>query len=178
VLTADQLQQVLSSRLPPRGLVLIMFIADSGLRRAEACALNWEDNDFASGLVRVPRGKGGKARAAVIGAGTRRALLSYPSNRSKPGRSLSGPPSSIWDTSHRRRGLAAISATKSSYGHSCDAHALRRTFVILSLRGGMDVLHLQALLGIASLEMVQHYAQLGDVDLLQAHQERSPIDGL
>ncbi len=57
-------------------------------------------------------------------------------------------------------------------------HALRRTFVILSLRAGMDVLHLQALLGHASLEMTMHYAQMLDDDLLQAHQAHSPIDNL
>ncbi|MFZ1040376.1 MAG: tyrosine-type recombinase/integrase [Anaerolineales bacterium] len=57
-------------------------------------------------------------------------------------------------------------------------HALRRTFVILSLRAGMDVLHLKAMLGHASLDMVQHYAQMVDDDLLQAHQAHSPIDNL
>jgi integrase/recombinase XerD len=58
------------------------------------------------------------------------------------------------------------------------AHALRRTFVILSLRNGMDVLHLQALGGWSSLEMVQHYAQMVEEDLLQAHKNHSPIDNL
>ena len=57
-------------------------------------------------------------------------------------------------------------------------HALRRTFTILSLRADMDVLHLQAMLGHSSLEMVQHYAQMVDVDLLQAHRAHSPIDNL
>lgn len=58
-------------------------------------------------------------------------------------------------------------------------HALRRTFVILSLRAEMDVLHLQAMLGHASLDMVQHYAhQMVDDDLLQAHKAHSPIDNL
>ena len=58
------------------------------------------------------------------------------------------------------------------------AHALRRTFTILSLRSGMDVLHLQALGGWSDLSMVSHYAQLEDVDLLEAHKEHSPIDRL
>src|SRR5271157_3382869 len=57
-------------------------------------------------------------------------------------------------------------------------HALRRTFVILSLRAEMDVLHLQAMLGHSSLEMVQHYAQMVDDDLLQAHKAHSPMDNL
>ena len=42
----------------------------------------------------------------------------------------------------------------------------------------MDVLHLQAMLGHASLDMVQHYAQMVDDDLLQSHQAHSPIDNL
>jgi integrase/recombinase XerD len=57
-------------------------------------------------------------------------------------------------------------------------HALRRTFTILSLRAGMDVLHLQALLGHASLDMVQHYAQMVDDDLLTEHRAHSPVDNL
>jgi hypothetical protein len=55
---------------------------------------------------------------------------------------------------------------------------MRRTFAILSLRAGMDALHLQALGGWASLEMVKHYAQLVDGDLLQSHKAHSPIDNL
>ncbi len=56
------------------------------------------------------------------------------------------------------------------------AHALRRTFTILALRAGVDVAHLQALTGRADTTMLMHYAQMGDVDLIQAHSEHSPID--
>jgi integrase/recombinase XerD len=57
-------------------------------------------------------------------------------------------------------------------------HALRRTFAILSLRAKMDVLHLQALGGWSNLDMVRHYAQMVDDDLLEAHKAHSPIDNL
>lgn len=63
-------------------------------------------------------------------------------------------------------------------GIKFSAHALRRTFVILSLRAGMDVLHLQALLGHSSLDMVSYYAQMVDDDLLESHHAHSPIDNL
>jgi integrase len=49
------------------------------------------------------------------------------------------------------------------------AHALRRTFAILSLRAGVRPLHLQHLGGWQSLDMV-------DDDLLQEHKAHSPID--
>ena len=58
------------------------------------------------------------------------------------------------------------------------AHSLRRTFTILALRAGMNALHLQNLGGWASLDMVQHYAQMVDDDLLREHKAHSPIDNL
>ncbi len=178
VLSADELRQVLDVDLSRRDHALILVMADSGLRRAEVCALDWQDVDMQTGLVRVRSGKGGKARSAVIGASTRRALLAYRRTRASPhaeapvfcnraGRRLSG--NAVRIMLRRLSGRTGIHIT---------AHALRRTFVILSLREGMDVLHLQALLGHASLEMVQHYAQMLDDDLLQAHKAHSPIDSL
>jgi integrase/recombinase XerD len=77
VLTTDELSKVIAACRNPRDKALVLFMADSGLRRAETIALNWGDLDMASGLVHVVRGKGGKARLAVIGASTRRALLNY-----------------------------------------------------------------------------------------------------
>ena len=55
---------------------------------------------------------------------------------------------------------------------------MHRTFVILSLRAGMNILHVQLMLGHESLEMIRHYAQIVDEDLLQAHKAHSPIDNL
>ena len=55
-------------------------------------------------------------------------------------------------------------------------HALRRTFATLSLKAGMDVFQLQALLGHSSLEMTRHYVRLVDEDLVNAHKAYGPID--
>jgi len=148
------------------------------LRRAEVVALNWADVDIMTGLVIVRRGKGGKARSAVIGASTRRALLAY--RRTLKDVTENSP---LFQARGNIRftgsGIKCIFTrlTKRT-GIHVTPHALRRTFVILSLRAKMDVLHLQAMLGHSSLEMVQHYAQMVDDDLLQAHKAHSPIDNL
>ena len=176
VLSADELHQVLSACKNPRDKALILFMADSGLRRGEITALNWGDVDIMSGLVRVKRGKGGKARSAVIGATTRRTLLAY---RRTLGSPSDDSPLFISRSGGRFTGTGVLlifrRLTKKTEIH-ITPHALRRTFVILSLRAGMDVLHLQAMLGHASLDMVQHYAQMVDDDLLQSHKAHSPID--
>jgi integrase/recombinase XerD len=179
VLTADELRKVIAACKNPRDKSIVLFMADSGLRRAEVVALNWGDVDMASGLVRVVRGKGGKARSAVIGASTRRVLLQYR-------RTLTN----VLDTTplFQARGSARFTGSglrlvyrrlsKKTGIKGLSPHAMRRTFVILSLRADMSPLHLQAMLGHASLTMTMHYAQMVDDDLLQAHQAHSPIDNL
>jgi integrase/recombinase XerD len=177
VLTADQLQTIIQS-CNVRDRAIVMFMADSGLRRAETVRLNWGDVDMANGLVRAWQGKGKKDRSAVVGATTRWALLKYrrtlenvtdnaPLFQTKAGAQfVSDGFVQIFNRITKRTGIYVT------------PHALRRTFVILSLRNGTDVLHLQAMLGHASLDMVYHYAQMTDEDLLQAHREHGPIDNL
>jgi integrase/recombinase XerD len=177
-LDADTLQKVISACDNPRDKAIIMLMADSGTRRAETIALSWGDVDIQSGLVRIARGKGGKARSVVIGATTRRALVAY--RRTVKSHGETDP---LFQTKDGGRftgkGFREIFVRLSEKaGTRVNAHAMRRTFAILSLRAGMSPLHLQALLGHASLEMVKHYAQMVDDDLLQAHKSASPIDHL
>lgn len=177
VLSADELTQVVAAS-KPRDKALLLLMADSGLRRAEVIALNWGDIDIMSGLVKVKRGKGGKARSAVIGATTRRLLLAY---RRTMGNPSSDSPVFLSRTGERFTGTGVLLIFRrlaKKTGIHITPHSLRRTFVILSLRAGMDVLHLQAMLGHASLDMVQHYAQMVDDDLIQEHKVHSPIDNL
>jgi integrase/recombinase XerD len=178
VLTAEQVSIILHACHNPRDKAVILLMVDTGIRLNEAINLDWSDVDIMTGLARVQRGKGGKARSVVAGATTRRALLAYrrtllittenaPLIQTREGSRF---------TSHGLHQVFKRLAISSGVPFS--AHALRRTFVILSLRAGMDVLHLQALLGHASLDMVQHYAQMIDEDLLTSHQAHSPIDNL
>jgi integrase len=176
VLIADQLRQIVKAcNVIERAIVL--FMVDSGLRRAEVIALNWRDVDMQSGLVRVKKGKGKKDRSAVIGATTRRALLAY--------RWTITPADNMPLFQTREGGrfasdgfIQVFNRIKKRTGIHVSPHVLRRTFAILSLRAGMNALHLQNLGGWASLDMVQHYAQMVDEDLLQEHKAHSPIDNL
>ena len=76
VLSREEVKRVLSV-CGTRDRALVMTLIDSGLRRGEALALNWEDVDFHTGAVHVRRGKGGKARVTYVGAKARRALLRW-----------------------------------------------------------------------------------------------------
>lgn len=175
VLSGEELQRVLGACLTAREKAIVLLLADTGLRRAEAWALRWRDVDLQSGLVRVERGKGGKARTVVVGMATRRALLRYRREAEH------APTDFLWQTKGGKRltenGLRSVLLRIGGRaGIHLTPHMLRRTFAILSLRAGMGELHVQALLGHASLEMVRHYAQMADHDLSIAHRAHGPVD--
>lgn len=128
-----------------------------------------------SGLVIVRQGKGKKDRSAVIGAKVRRALLAYRRTRSTI---VDNTPLFQTKTGARFTPgtfIRIFTRLTKATGIHVTAHALRRTFAILSLRAGMSPLRLQNLGGWASLDMVEHYTQMADDDLLKAHRQFSPV---
>ncbi len=174
-LTAEDVKKLIDACRTPRDRALVLLMVDTGLRRAELCALNWEDVDISSGLVRVVRGKGGKARSVVVGVATRRALLAYrrtvAAESAKP----------LFQTDDGSRftfnGLRSLLLRLGQRaGVQVSPHALRRTFATMSLRAGMNLLHLQGLLGHSTIEMTRRYVQMLDDDLVVAHREHGPID--
>lgn len=177
VLSAVDVSKVLKS-CSIREKLIVLLMVDTGLRRSEVVNLDWSDVDINTGLTRVKKGKGGKARSVVMGAITRRALLAY---RRQVTDTRENAPIIQASSGARLSGTGLLLMFRrivKRTGIPMTPHSLRRTFVILSLRAGMDPLHLQALLGHVSLEMVYHYAQMTDEDLLQAHSSFSPIDNL
>jgi len=175
VLSGEDVKKLVSFCREKRDKALVLLMVDTGLRRAEVCALNWGDVDISSGLVRVVRGKGGKARSVVVGATTRRALLAYrrqlypdgdqPLFQTQQGNRLTG---------HGLRSVLLRLGERA--GVQVSPHALRRTFATMSLRAGMNLLHLQGLLGHSTIEMTRRYVQMLDDDLLEAHRVHGPID--
>jgi integrase/recombinase XerD len=175
VLTASQVKKTISACTNERDKAIILLLVDTGLRRAEICALDWGDVNISSGIIRVARGKGGKARSVVAGIKTRRALLAYrrtidhedeqPVFQTKTGTRLSA--NGLRSTLLRISERAGVHITP---------HALRRTFATLSLRAGMNLIQLQAMMGHSSLEMTRNYVQMLDEDLIEAHKAHGPID--
>lgn len=169
-LTLEELRRAIAATKSARDKAILLLLADSGLRRAEALSLTWGDLNFATGTVLVRRGKGNKTRTAIIRARTRRSLLTYRRTLGQV-----NPTSPLWIARDGSRltseGLRHILNT---IGHRAGIHitphALRRTFATLSLKGGMDVISLQRLMGHADVSMTAHYVQLLDVDLVAAHE--------
>lgn len=75
-LNADELRHVLTEGCEDaRDSAAVLLLADTGLRRQEACDLKWGAVDFDDQSVFVRRSKGGESRMVFFGPDTARALL-------------------------------------------------------------------------------------------------------
>jgi len=169
--------------LGPRDRAIVLTLLDTGLRASEICALLIGDVDQKTGKVDVKHGqrggaKGGKGRTVYLGKVARRQLWRYLAGREdgespmaplfmgKFGRPINKAMLRILIVSLGRR-----AGVKKSH-----PHRFRHTFAITYLRSGGDIFTLQKLLGHGSLDIVQHYAKLAEVDIQQAHRRASPAD--
>ena len=175
ILSIEEVQKVIGVCENVRDKAIIMLMVDTGLRRSEVCGLNWEDLDFSTGMCLVRNGKGKKDRSVVIGLKTRRVLLKY-----KYGISC-GHGDPLFQKRNGERlsplGLRSLLVRLTEKtGVKISPHAFRRTFVVMALKGGMSIAHVQAIMGHATPIMTLEYARLVDEDLLSAHKEHGPVD--
>jgi integrase/recombinase XerD len=166
-----------------RDRAIILFLLDTGLRANELCSLTIADLDPKTGRVQVKHGtlggaKGGKGRFVYLGKAGRNAMWRYLADR-EDGEDPQAPLfcdrlSRAIKKDHLRQLLHYMgkrAAVQKTYPHK-----FRHTFAITYLRNGGDLFTLQSLLGHSSLEMVQHYARIAEVDVEQMHRRASPAD--
>lgn len=166
-----------------RDKAILLTLLDTGLRASELCALRVEDVDMKSGKVSVRPGeagkaKGGKGRVVFMGKSARRFLWRYLADRedgSDPDAPLfTGKLNRPFNRDALRQLINSLGAKVGI--KKCHPHRFRHTFAITYLRSGGDIFTLKALLGHGSLDMVEHYARIAEVDIEQAHRKASPAD--
>ena len=166
-----------------RDEALMLVLLDTGLRASEICALRVQDVNQRTGRVEVRHGvsggaKGGKGRTVYLGKVARRALWRYLAER-EDGEEPDAPLFlGVRDRPMSRDGLRQLTRSLGEKAgvEKCHPHRFRHTFAITYLRSGGDVFTLQALLGHSSLDMVQRYARIAQVDIERAHRKASPAD--
>lgn len=181
--TTDRRRFVMRRATAHRDHAIILTLLDTGLRASELCSLKIGDVDQKSGKVQIKHGsaggaKGGKGRTVYLGKAARRAVWRYLANREDGEDTLA--PLFLGKFNHPMnkgvlRQLIARLGEKAKV-KKCHPHRFRHTFAITYLRSGGDVFTLQALLGHSTLEMVQHYARIAQIDVEQAHRRASPAD--
>ena len=160
-----------------RDRALLELLYSTGLRNAEACALDRGDLDLDSRLVHVRCGKGGKERRVPVGRRACRALTRYleaawPELRSKRHTAVheSAVPLFLSRLGTRLqtqmlRWLLRRVRAEAELSTPVTPHSLRHACATHLLRGGADVRQIQVLLGHASLKSTEIYTRVETGDL-------------
>lgn len=162
---------------------MIITLLDTALRVSELAGIKMDDLWLNEGLIQV-MGKGGKERRIPIGREVRRIIWRY-LNRYRPRPRNQNCDFVFLTRNGRKITKGRIEIIMKRYGQRagirglrCSPHTLRHTAAVRFLRNGGDVFSLQRLLGHSSLEMIRHYCELADVDVIKAHRTASPVDSL
>jgi site-specific recombinase XerD len=176
----DLLKACQGSDAPERDVALVLLMLDTGVRASEVCALTVADVDPKTGSVMVHQGKGRKDRNCYIGAQARRALLRYLLVR--PSAASTDPlfPSQQTGQHLTTNGLLlfCIRLGRRAGVAECHPHKFRRTCAIESLRAGMDLLRLAAMLGHEDLKTLRGYLKFVETDLQAAHAAHGAVAAL
>jgi integrase/recombinase XerD len=141
------------------------------------------DVDQKTGKVTIKHGstggaKGKKGRVVYMGKSTRRALWRYLATREDADDLET---SLFLGKFYRPLNKGVLRQLLARLGEKAKVvkvhpHRFRHTFAITYLRASGDLFTLKALLGHSSLDMVQHYARIAQVDIEAAHRRASPAD--
>jgi site-specific recombinase XerD len=180
-LSGEEVEALLISAARPgplgiRDAALLELLYASGLRAAEAVALNLTDLRPTAGLVRV-RGKGGRERVVPVGRVALRALERYLAD-ARPALAAAPDPALFLNRFGRRLAVRAVgrivkaALARTAVVRRVSPHWLRHTFATHLLEGGADLRVVQELLGHARLSTTQTYTHI-TVEHLEAVYERA-----
>jgi len=157
----DDIPTLLAACESVRDKLVILLLADTGLRLSELASIRVADVDVARRTIRC-WGKGAKQRVVCFGPQTHVVLKAWLFERPDKFPSLLGLAA---------RGVSAmLTRLESRTGLKCNAHAWRRTFACQSVRNGLNVFYVQSLLGHSSLTMTRVYAeQVNSEDAIKAY---------
>ena len=165
-----------------RDRALLLTLLDTGLRCAEAVALDLADCDFAARRVHVRHGKGDKARVVPFADRCADALATYLADRgtapsplflaARYGRLHPGVGLGISGLKHRLQALGREAGVPRVH-----AHRFRHTFATWAIAHDARELDVQHLLGHSSPDMVRRYsATYCSAQAAERHAAFSPGD--
>ena len=173
VLSKEEVQEILSVTANLKHRAILVTIYSAGLRLSEATNLRISDIDSKRMMIHVRDGKGNKDRYTLLANQTQSIPRQYwkhytPSYWLFPGRIPEKPisPRSVQRVFEKSLLLTRITKPAS-------IHTLRHSFATHLLEAGVDLCHIQRLLGHKSLKTTSIYLHISNKSLAQI---KSPFD--
>ena len=162
-----------------RDRAILELIYGSGLREAEAAALNVGDIDFRYGYVTV-LGKGSRLRKEPVGGEAKKALQAYLKARSEQGIPSDAEAPLFLNqrggrlTARSYQNIVAKYARQAGLMKDISPHGLRHSFATHLLDNGADIRAVQELLGHASVTTTQIYTHVSSARLRAVYDRTHP----
>lgn len=170
-----------TDKFKERDQAILELMYSSGMRVSEVVALNLQDIDYRSRIIRV-FGKGKKERIVPYSNTCKECLINYINNTRKELQSISNETTNalFLNKNGKRlttRGVEYIfkEITKKT-GTNIDfhPHTLRHTFATHLLEGGADLRTIQELLGHESINTTQVYTHVTTSNMKEQYQKYHP----
>ncbi|MEP0845842.1 MAG: tyrosine recombinase XerC [Phycisphaerae bacterium] len=184
-LEVEQIERLLNNcdtttLLGARDRSILETLYSTGIRVSELVALNVDDVDLTSSVLRV-RGKGKRERIIPLGPGAVRAILHYLDLRRTVVMNGRADPESLFINKHGQR-LSTRSVRRkldkyllqAGLDLSVSPHTLRHSFATHMLRRGADLRSVQQMLGHQSLSTTQIYTHLTTNDVKTEYERAHP----
>jgi site-specific recombinase XerD len=156
---ADEEEIKLREKVGAKHWPAVEFALHTGLRQSEQFNLRWENVDFRSGTITIPRSKHGGVRHVPMNATARALLRALPSRF----RSAYVFPSGTLQTPQDARNFVRrvfLDAVKAAGLKGFRWHDLRHTFASRLVMAGVDLRTVQELMGHKTVSMTLRYSHL------------------
>jgi integrase/recombinase XerD len=177
----ELLEQPLKRNTPEakRDRAMLELLYATGLRVSELVSLNVDDVNLSAPLVRC-MGKGSKERTIPIHEQAAAAVVEY-LNEGRAALVKSRPETALFVNRRgerlTRQGFWLILkqyAKEANIASPVTPHTLRHSFATHMLRGGMNLRHVQELLGHANISTTQVYTQVANDQVRQVYEKAHP----
>lgn len=161
VLSTEEVARLLDHATNFKFKVMLSLCYSAGLRVSELVALKVSDLDSSRMVIRVQQGKGRKDRYTILSPQVLPMLRQWYREAGKPKDWLfpgqvKGKPITV----NAVRDAVNAAAKRAGITKNVSPHTLRHSFATHLLEAGMDIRHIQILLGHTRIESTSHYARL------------------
>lgn len=177
ILSVDEVKSLIDSVHKAQYRVILMIFYSTGLRLSEVKNLKITDIDSKRMIINIRNGKGGKDRQAILTPMILKMLREYwEENPNKHSKWLFTPSVNSFEKgfvnkpmSHTAYNYIFKVATKAAgIKKKVHPHVLRHSFSVHMLEKGVNLRHIQFLLGHSSLRSTLRYTTIADISKINA----------
>lgn len=164
----SDLEIILNACESSKERLLVTLLASTGVRAAEAAAIQWQDINLEEGILHIPKGKGGKERKLGLMPSLVTLIKEEWSQRAKPHPAMALLVDSEGKPVDRYAIYRQLKRLEKRVGIPIHPHALRRAFVTINANKGRSLVILQRSCGHSDIKTTMSYCLTAEQEVIEA----------